>query len=222
MKTQANILQKNSPQINANLLEMEKIDSQDVTFKESLEVHGEYEVFFSKDPKYLDQYYKLRFDAYRQENGWDEFNAMETRFDRDGKILVVARGDEFIGGLRLMISRDCQFMSHELPGTQYDYQKFIKKYDARENLIFSEIAAVVVKKDLRDPVITQAMLGLALKESKKQGCAYSFAVAMLIASRYYRKLLSNLGYDLEIIINFPWDRKKTYGNFATLIYTKLD
>jgi len=207
---------------NDEILQIEELDSRDITFKESLSKHGDYEVFFSKDPKYLDQYYKLRFDTYRQENGWDEFNAMETRFDRDGKILVVAKGDEFVGGLRLMISSDCPFMSHELPGTQYDYRKFIAKYDNRENLIVSEIAAVVVRRDLRDPVITQAMLELALSESKKQGCSYSFSVAMLIASRHYRKLLSNLGYDLEIVINFPWDRKKTYGNFATLIYAKLD
>lgn len=221
MKTQEKIIQADAKS-QANSNEMSKIENNDITLKESLSTHGDYEVFFSKDPKYLEQYYKARFDAYRQENGWDEFNAMETRFDRDGKILIVAKGDEFIGGLRLMISRDCPFMSHELPGTQYDYGKFIRKYDNREGLVFSEIAAVVVKKDLRDPVITQAMLGLALSESKRQGCSYSFAVAMLIASRHYRKLLKNLGYDLEIIINFPWDRKKTYGNFATLIYTKLD
>jgi len=221
MKTQPKIIQADAKsQVNSN--EMSEIENHDITFKESLSIHGDYEVFFSKDPKYLNQYYKARFDAYRQENGWDEFNAMETRFDRDGKILIIAKGEEFVGGLRLMISRDCPFMSHELPGTQYDYRKFIRKYDEREELVFSEIAAVVVKKDLRDPVITQAMLGLALNESKRQGCSYSFAVAMLIASRHYRKLLSNLGYDLEIVINFPWDRKKTYGNFATLIYTKLD
>lgn len=221
MKNQSKIIQADTKsQVNSN--EMSEIENHDITFKESLSIHGDYEVFFSKDPKYLNQYYKARFDAYRQENGWDEFNAMETRFDRDGKILIIAKGEEFVGGLRLMISRDCPFMSHELPGTQYDYGKFIRKYDEREGLVFSEIAAVVVKKDLRDPVITQAMLGLALNESKRQGCSYSFAVAMLIASRHYRKLLSNLGYDLEIIINFPWDRKKTYGNFATLIYTKLD
>jgi len=192
------------------------------TKKECLTKYGDLEVFFSKDPKYLSQYYKLRFDAYREENGWKEFNTMESRFDRDGRILVVTKNGKFVGGLRLMFSDECEFMSHEIPGTPYDYRKFIKKYDQREDLIVAEIAAVVVTKENRDTSVTEAVFKFIFKYAKMHGCSYVFGVAVLAASRNYRKIFTRIGYDLEIIINFPWDRKKTYGNFATLIYVKLD
>lgn len=221
MKTQEKIIQADAKS-QANSNEMSKIENNDITLKESLLAHGDYEVFFSKDPKYLEQYYKLRFDAYRQENGWDEFNAMETRFDRDGKIMVVAKGDELVAGMRVMFSDSCPFMSHELPGTQYDYRKFIRKYDPREDLIVSEVASVVVRKDFRNGKVTEAMFQNFFDYAKNRGCSYVFGVSMILTSRNYRKIFSKLGYDLEIVINFPWDLRKTYGNFATLIYTKID
>ena len=182
----------------------------------------ELEVFITKDSDLLNQYYDLRQTAYRDENGWAGYDGSENKFDRNGKIAVAVEGGKVIGGIRAMFSDECEFLSNEIPGTQYDYKKFIKKYDHRENLVISEISALVVEKNHRDSNVTAAMFGCLFEESKARGCNYVFAVAVAVACRSYRKTLRRLGYDVEIIMNFPWKEKKTY-NFIRMfpMYTKL-
>ena len=121
-----------------------------------------------------------------------------------------------------MFSNQCKFLSNEIPGTQYDYKKFIRKYDNREDLIISEISSLVVEKNHRDSNVTAAMFDHVFRESEVHGCNYVFAVAVAVACRSYRKTLRRLNYDVEIVMNFPWKEKKTY-NFIKMfpMYTKL-
>lgn len=190
--------------------------------KEMLKQEGGYEIFFTKDPKYLDQYYELRHQAYVEDNGWANYDGKRNKFDQMGHIVVTTKNDAVVGGLRLSFSSDFEYLSNEIPGTQYDYHKFISKYDSTPNLLISEISAVVLEKSNRNTIATQAMLELALKKSIQKGCHYSFAVSVITAARYYRTLLRNIGHDLEILINFPWERKGMF-NFDRmfLMYTNL-
>jgi hypothetical protein len=189
---------------------------------QSLEKKSEVEVFFTTDRKLLDEYYNLRHNAYHGENGWNEFNGYENDFDRKGKIIVATKNGEVIGGMRLMFSDQCNFLSNEVPGTQFTYKKLIEKYDKREDLIFAEISALVVAEGNRDSVLTTMMFDKLFQESKLYGCNYVFGVAIALVCRNDRKTIRRLGYDVEIVINFPWNRSKTY-NFDRMfpMYTKL-
>jgi hypothetical protein len=180
------------------------------------------EVFLTKDSDLLNQYYDLRQTAYRDENGLPDYDGSENKFDRGGKIAIAVENGKVIGGARATFSDQCQFLPNEIPGTQYDYRKFITKYDQRENLILSEISALAVEKSHRDSNTTAAMLDLLFKESQLHGCNYIFAVAVAAACRSYRKTVKKLGYDVEIVMNFPWKEKRAY-NFIKMfpIYTKL-
>ena len=193
------------------------------TYKPTNNTQGdEVEVFFTKDSDLLNQYYDLRQTAYRDENGWTDYNGSENKFDLTGKIAVAVENGKVIGGIRVMFSDQCEFLSNEIPGTQYDYKKFIKKYDHREDLIISEISALVVEKHHRDSNVTTAMFDYLFNESRVHGCNYVFAVAVAVVCRNDRKTLRRLGYDVEIVMNFPWKEKKTY-NFIKMfpMYTKL-
>lgn len=182
----------------------------------------DFEVFFTKDQKYLDGYYNLRHSSYKYENGWKEFDGSETSFDVNGSVVVILKDGEVVAGSRLMFSDECQYLSNEIPGTQYEYSKIIRKYDERENLIVSEISSLVVKKGFRDSLLTKMLLDAMFKESERRNCHYIFAVAVVLACRNYRKILRNLKYDSEIVMNFPWKEKKTY-NFMKMfpMYSKL-
>jgi hypothetical protein len=180
------------------------------------------EIFITKDSNLLNQYYDLRQTAYRDENGLPDYDGSENKFDRSSKIVVAVDNKKVIGGARVTFSNQCQFLPNEIPGTQYDYRKFIRKYDQRENLIVSEISGLAVEKNYRDSNVTTAMLDPLFKESKIHDCNYIFAVAAAVACRSYRKTVKKIGYDVEIVMNFPWKEKKAY-NFIKMfpIYTKL-
>lgn len=194
----------------------EKKSTDEATQKSKLEV------FFTKDKNLLSQYYDLRADAYQKEWGFEDFDKSENNFDRQGVIAVATRGGKVIGGMRLMFSDGCNFLSNELPGTQYDYKKFIKKYDDREGLIIAEISAIVVADGDRDSAVSTAMFDHIFKEAVAHGSHYVFGVTVPIVCRRNRRTLKQIGYDLEIVINYPWEKKRIY-NFSTMfpIYVKL-
>ena len=181
-----------------------------------------HKAFITKDQELLKQYYDLRHNSYRDDNGWKDYDGSESKFDREGEIAVVVKDGKVIGGARLMFSDRSQFLSNEIPGTQYDYKKFIRKYDNRENLLIGEVSSVVVEKSHRDSSATAAVFSCLLEKSKSQGCDYIFAVAVAVVCRSQRKILRRVGCDVEIIINFPWREKKVY-NFAKMfpMYAKL-
>lgn len=198
------------------------IISEDKILENTLDKKSDVEVCLTKDRDLLQQYYDLRHYSYREENGWKNYDGSENEFDRRGQIVVALKDGKVVGGMRMMFSDQCQFMSNEIPGTQFNYKNLIYKYDTRENLIFSEISALVVEKNNRDSNVTSAMMDLLFKASKEHGCHYVFGVAVATVCRSDRRTLRRLGYDVEIVMNFPWRQKETY-NFVRMfpMHTKL-
>ncbi len=186
------------------------------------QIESEVKIFCTKDKSLLDQYYALRHQAYREENKWEHYNGLEDEFD--GKsIVVVAIGDgKVVGGMRLMFSDECGLLSNEISGTQYEYKKFISKYDNRENLIIGEMSLPVVRKTFRDFSATDLMMKTLFDEAVKHGCDYVFGVSIAAACRNDRRIAKRLGYDVEIAMNFPWEQKKVC-NFAHMfpMYARL-
>lgn len=180
------------------------------------------QVFFTEDKDLLDQYYDMRSESYRDEWGFDQFDVKDNKFDSLGKIAVAVKDGKVIGGMRLMFSDECLFLSNEVPGTQYNYKNVVSKYDKRDDLIISEISAIIVAKGNRDSTIVIALFDLLFKESKAHGCHYVCGVSVLSACRSERRSLRRINYDLEIVITFPWQRKKLY-NFMKMfpIYVKI-
>ena len=59
--------------------------------------------FFTKDQHYLSQYYQLRLESYRNDNGWSEFEEFENEFDKNSHIAIALDDDKVIGGIRVML-----------------------------------------------------------------------------------------------------------------------
>lgn len=173
---------------------------------------GEFEVFCTTDKDLLEQYYKLRHDSYRNDHGWVEYDGSENDFDRHGHIIVAVSNNKVIGGIRLMFSNEYKYLSNEIPGTQFEYVKFIRKYDERwEDLVLAEISALVVHKDYRDNVVVRELIDKVLHMSDDNSCHYVFAVATVVSCRNYRMNARSSGYDSEIVMSYPWKEKKVYG-----------
>jgi hypothetical protein len=180
------------------------------------------EVFETKDPELLRQYYELRHDAYRNENGWAEYDGAECEYDKQGRIIVAVKNGKVVGGVRAMISNECDHLSNEIPGSEYVYAPIIAKYDSRENLTFFEISAVVVAKGERNGKVSGELFWHALRKAKVLSCDYLCGVAMVVTCRDYRRIFNSFGYQIEIVMNRLWCKKSTY-NFAKMfpMYMKL-
>jgi hypothetical protein len=180
------------------------------------------EVFETKDPDLLRQYYELRHDAYRNENGWVEYDGTECEYDKQGRIIVAVKNGKVVGGVRAMISNECDHLSNEIPGTEYVYDPIIAKYDGREKLNFFEISAVVVAKGERNGKVSSELFWHALRKAKVLSCDYLCGVAMVVTCRDYRRIFNSFGYQIEIVMNRLWCKKSTY-NFAKMfpMYMKL-
>ncbi len=190
--------------------------------EKTADAKSEVKVILTDDRDLLQKYYELRHYAYRDENGWKDYNGYENENDRNGRIAVAIQDGEVVGGMRLMFSDECEHMSNEIAGTKYNYREIMTKYDKRENLVFSEISAIVVAKKNRDRSVTTKMFDLLLSESKKHQCNYMFGVGVAVVCREYRMIFRSLGHDVEIVISFPWKQRETY-NLARMfpMYTKF-
>lgn len=188
-------------------------------------------VFFSRDKKFIDQYYALRDEIYKFENGWAYYDGSEKEFDRVGRLLIVAKGDRVVGGCRLMFSDECKYFSNEHPGTIFQYKKVLERYEAKywaetginpHDLVLSEISAVVASKDARNNEIVESMFVILAKSSEERSCYSICGVAQVNLCRFYRIAWNKLKYELEIVMTNPWDKKKTY-NYDQMfpIYVKL-
>lgn len=170
----------------------------------------ELQISITKDPALLNEYYKLRHDAFHDENGWG-FDDFENEFDRQGHIIVAIKNGQLVGGMRLMFSDECEFFSNEVPGTKYLYKNVIPKEEQKKNLIVSEGSALVVKKGERNSLVATALLDFLLKQSKIRQCGYLFAVATLATCINYKREIKRIGYDTRIEIEFPWQKQKGYN-----------
>ena len=185
-------------------------------------VDSSVKLFFTEDEKFLKQYYFLRQEAYRLQYNWPNFDGSECDFDHWGRILVAVKDGVVIGGLRLMFSDRSKYLANEIPGTQFEYEKLIRKYDNRENIVIAEISGMVVAKEYRDNSVMQALFAIAFEESKREKCHYVFSIALIVVCRRDRRTLRKLGYDLEIVINYPWKERKIYNYAPTFpVYVKL-
>jgi N-acyl-L-homoserine lactone synthetase len=196
------------------------VNSNDVVA--SQEARAEVKVFSTKDKSFLDQYYKMRHEAYNRENGWQGYDGSENKYDHAGHIIIAVRGGEVIGGTRIMFSNECEILSNDTAGEDYTHLSVVQKYDKREDLVLSEVSAFVVARNERDRTISKVLIEHGINMSKERGCNYICAVGVAAVCRDYRRILKELGYEMEIVMNRQRQEGDTYNNIRTFpIHAKL-
>lgn len=167
----------------------------------------------TKDKELLDQYYQLRNEIFQVEMGWNKKTWFENEYDKNGNIfLALTDKNEVIGGLRIMMSINNQYLSDENPGTNYTYRNLLKFLDLDSTQHYMEIDGFVVKKGYRDRHVAARVGSYALDYAKSAGCKYLIAIAALATCRNDRVLLRNLGYqEIYIAKSFPWTELECYN-----------
>ncbi len=176
-----------------------------------------YKVFFTRDEEFISEFAAMRTNAYLEEfKDADHglFQKLQNGFDRNGRIVVVTSSKGLVAGARLMFSKECNYMSNEYPGTQFEYRQVMKRYGLDSNqsdLNIVEVASVVVKKGERDFSATESIFSFIAKASMSRLCFFVFGTALISTCRLYRIVADRLDLDLEIIMSYPWERKEVFG-----------
>ena len=182
-----------------------------------------YKVFFTRDQDLLNEYYEIRVNAYRTRLGFEKFNKLETDFDKEGKILLVTKDGKVVGGMRLMFSDECRYFSAEHPGTQFQYEKVVRRYhDNRQVITGMEISGIAALEEGRNFLVLELLLDFASSYAVSRGYNYIYGIALLVACRLYRVIAEKLGFYLEIVLSHPWEKKEVFNFLPTFpIYVKL-
>lgn len=176
-----------------------------------------YKVFFTRDANLISEFVAMRINAYLEEfKDADRglFQKLQSGFDRKGRIIVVTSNKGLVAGARLMFSKECNYMSNEYPGTQFEYRQVMKRYSldsSQSDLNIVEVASVVVKKGERDFSATESIFSFIVKASMYRLCSFVFGTALISTCRLYRIVTDRLDLDLEIIMSYPWERKEVFG-----------
>ncbi len=182
-----------------------------------VERHPESTAFITKEKKYLDQYYALRHEICKDENGWESYNGSENDFDKAGEIIVILdKEKKVVGGARFMVSGAMKYLYSEVPNSEFTYENVFKKAGADSSTFkYAEISSFVVDATYRDRVGTEKMLGALISEALKKGCEYLIAVSFLSRCRNYRIVADKLGYKMQIMTDYPWIKKEIYNYIDT-------
>lgn len=186
----------------------EKVNAEIV---QQLAQESEIKVFATKDQKLLNEYYALRYEAYRDEWGFENFNQFESEFDKQGQIFIALKNGQLVGGACVMFSEDCELLSNEIPNTRYNYTEVLKTLDERSGLSYSEVSGVVVAKNHRDRSVTEKIFEKIISESKNRNHHYVVGISLLAIAREYRIVFKRLNHQLIIVLNYPWKQKETYN-----------
>ena len=173
--------------------------------------------FITKDRSLLEQYYQLRHESYRNENGWTDYNGSENDNDRSGNIIVAVNHlGTVIGGVRLMFSNEAKYLSNEYPETSFTFANLFKQTTMDAVGIYSEVSALIVDKNYRDRNVTKSMLEVVFTSSVMQKCSHVIGIAILPYCRNYRAIFKSIGCEKTYIeMKFPWAEKEMY-NYAKM------
>lgn len=171
-------------------------------------------IFITNDKNFLDQYYELRNDIFRNERGWKNHEWFENEFDRAGKIVVAIDEDKkVIGGLRVMTSVNNDHLSDEFPGTEFVYPNLFDKMGLDKTLAYAEIDGVVVLKEHRNRYVMKEVVRVAAEYAESLNCAYLIGIAPLHICRNDRAVFRSIGYsEVSIAVSFPWKELEIYNN----------
>ena len=134
----------------------------------------------SNEPKFLNQYYRLREECYRVDLKLSEFNGSEEAQDRTGRILIVRRGDRLIGGARIC---NASSLLDAIPELQLPYgnccvwERFCLDSEVRSTELARDFCAKLIE---------------------YFGFEYAVMLSSFRNARFYRLLHSALGVEFTI------------------------
>ena len=147
---------------------------------------------------WLEQYYQIRQDCFRQELGIRTFDGSEDNFDRNGYLLVALDQGRCIGGVRLSVSRPDAPVLLPLEINGFMLQELFPEI-VRNGESYSQWTRLALLPEYRTPQILHQIALMLIWHAKSLDCSYSFNVAGMNRARLYQRLHRIQGFHYEIL-----------------------
>jgi len=152
---------------------------------------------FSKNDEFLQQYYKLRGQRYRDTWKLKDFSGKKEKYDNIGHILIARIENKVIGGTRIVITNNNRHIKLPLEDDDFILTKLFPKYKL-ETKNYAEVGRFSIIPDMigKDLIPSFILHTFALLQISK--CSYLFAIAPSKLARLYRKACKEQGINITI------------------------
>jgi hypothetical protein len=168
-------------------------------------------VGFTKNPKWLHQYYALRERVYRKQLGFESYEGGETSYDRAGKIIVAILDGKVVAGVRVDSSSDHKMMCNDNPEKGFLYKDIIREFDPtfQEGDVYSEICGLAIDKKMGGIFFAN----FVARVMKYAGKSSRYVVGLSYPDFYQicKVILIRLGYKYRIFCYNDFKTKDSYG-----------
>lgn len=157
---------------------------------------------FTRDPALLHQYYVLRQEIHNRTFSSQDIDALSDAIDASSHLLVMRKGKQVIGGVRLVINspRKPQRLPMEEKGCQLDvYFPDIKTKEKS----YCEASRIIIIPELTSFEAGKAMLAHIYRKAQASGVYYVFTMASSAEERTYMRYSRLLGYTCtKVLTNY--------------------
>ncbi|MCP5361730.1 MAG: hypothetical protein H6908_03695 [Hyphomicrobiales bacterium] len=162
------------------------------------EKQEELRCIFTKDPKYLLQYFKIREEAYRVTLGINKSVANIDDIDVRSHIALLLKGEECLGGARITAADTT--LDYELPLEEENFRlkELLPDLDL-ENSMYGEYSRLALKEPFRDGKHCTKLYSAMNQKSRTLGLRYVFAIAPIPQARSYKYIYKRY-FNLKITI----------------------
>jgi hypothetical protein len=175
-------------------------------------------------PELRQQYYDLRHklftevdEAYRAKHpencfDWEDYDGSENEDDRCGRILVATNEEgKVVAGARFLFCDWIKYTANEVPEKNFTIRTFFNAVGIKQDSKYVEVEDAVVAREYRKHILLKNMYSILIEEAKKLESEYILGIAIKSAARNDKILLTGLGCEMKIMLNYPWIRQKNHG-----------
>jgi hypothetical protein len=165
---------------------------------------------FTKDPAYLNQYYQVREQCYKEYWGLKVFSGAEDEHDRNGYILIVRNGDVVIGGGRLVLRSTNERKKLPMETDDFMLHKVLPGLSS-PHTVWGDIGRIAVLPEFRGKKVLKIGFYL-LAQAQQDHCNYLTTVAPTKQAKKYKEISEPFGVDIQIIDYLPVADLPYYNN----------
>jgi hypothetical protein len=159
---------------------------------------------FTRDPGLLHQYYRIRAQEYIAVHGLTGFPDTESKYDRNGFIVVARMGNFCIGGAR--INTTTSSLSRLLPMETDDFR--LKRHFSSleyKQMSYCQVSGLALLSEFHGSTVTREMINRILHKAASLSMNMLFAACPIFNARLYKQSCALLGwenphiyYDIEL------------------------
>lgn len=159
---------------------------------------------FTRDPGLLHQYYRIRADEYKAVYGFNNYPSTETKYDRNGHVIVARVGNFCVGGARIDIKtpRRPRLLPMEIEDFRLENHFTELRY---KQVSYGQASGFALLPEFRGGDVSREIVKRGCSKAAALNLSVLFAVCPILNSRLYKQDCKAIGlkdtkihFDIEL------------------------